>query len=89
MDGMLILAFVLGVGDLVLGRIWWHERSRRRKAESHAKDALQQKYKLLDALERKAAKAHREPVVIPIGARPREIREALLERPASDGGGVA
>ena len=57
MDSLFVLAGVLGVGDILLVRIWWRERARRRQAESHANDAIREKYRLLDIIERKAAKA--------------------------------
>jgi hypothetical protein len=54
MDSLFLLAGVLGVGDIILLRVLWRERARRRKAESTANDALRHNYRLLDALERKA-----------------------------------
>lgn len=57
MDSLFILAGLLGVGDLLLARVWWRERTRRRRAEGQANDAIREKYKLLDIIERKAAKA--------------------------------
>jgi hypothetical protein len=87
-----LLAALLGLGDIVLVRIWWRERSRRLRAELHANDAIRKNYKLLDAIERKAAAAKLGPVTIPLCARPREIRDAILElkaRQASDPGGAA
>ena len=90
MDSLFILAGVLGVGDLLLGRLWWRERTRRRKAERHADEALRDKYKLLDALERKAAKAPLRPSseasVTGAGTNIRDVREAL--RQARSGGQV-
>lgn len=78
MDTLFILAGLLGLGDLVLLLIWAHERGKRRTAERHANEAIREKYRLLDALERKAAKA-RGPVVVPIGAKARDIRDAIAE----------
>jgi hypothetical protein len=90
MDTLFILAGVLGLGDILLLRIVARERTRRRKAERTANSALRDNYRLMDALERKAGT--RAPVVAPMPAKPRAIREALSElqtRQAADTGGLA
>ena len=93
MDSLFILAGVLGLGDLLLLRVWARERARRRKAESTANDALRHNYRLLDALERKAGiRPPAKPVVVPMNAKPRQIREAIAELKASqvtETGGLA
>lgn len=92
MDSLFLLTGLLGVGDLLLARMWWRERRRRRKAETHANDALRAKYKLLDAIERKAAVSpHPRPAVVPIGTNVRDIREMLrqIREQQPESGGVA
>lgn len=66
MDTLFLLAGLLGVGDLLLTRSWLRERARRRKAESAANAAIREKYKLLDVLERKAARPASRRVVVPM-----------------------
>jgi len=92
MDSLFLLAGLLGLGDLLLARVWWRERARRVKAETHANDAIREKYKLLDAIERKAAVRHPErQVVVPIGTNYREIRETLrqIREQQSETGGAS
>ena len=92
MDSLFLLAGLLGLGDILLARVWWRERARRVKAETHANEAIRAKYKLLDAIERKAAVSHPErPVVVPIGTNVREIRETLrqIRERQPETGGVA
>jgi len=93
MDSLFMLAGLLGVGDVLLARVWWLERARRRKAERNAGSALRENLRLMDALERRAGLKHPgRPVTVPVDARPRQIREAIAElktRQASDTGGVA
>lgn len=92
MDSLFILAGVLGVSDILLLRVWSHERARRRKAERNAGSALRENLRLMDALERKAGIRPAKPVVVPITAKPRQIQEALAElkaRQAADTGGMA
>jgi hypothetical protein len=91
MDSLFVFAGLLGVGDLVLARIWWRERMRRRVAERHADEAIRKNYKLLDAIERKAVRASTGPVIVSMPARPRQIREAITElqtRQAAETGGA-
>ena len=93
MDTMLLLAAGLGLGDLLLVRLWWRERQRRRKAERHANTVIRDTMRLKDALERRAGRRPSPGAVdVPLHAKPREIREALLElhhRQARETGGVA
>jgi hypothetical protein len=92
MDSLFLIAGLLGIGDLLLARIWWRERARRRVAERHADEAIRKNYKLLDAIERKAVRAARGPVVVPISARPVPIQEAISElktRQVAETGGTA
>ena len=96
MDSLFVLAGLLGVGDLVLTRAWWRERARRTKAERHADEALRDKYKLLDALERKAVKASPRPerTIEYAGSNIKDIREALRQARERDhrtaeSGGIA
>ena len=69
MDGPMIVAALLTVAVTVLGRLWWRERTRRRKAERCADEALREKYKLLDVIERKAARGPQRPVVVAMSGR--------------------
>jgi hypothetical protein len=94
MDTLFILAGVLGVGDILLLRVWARERRLRRKAETHANDAIREKYKLLDVITRRASPAIRpgRPADVFRHAPPVLIREAIAElqtRQAADTGGVA
>lgn len=92
MDTLVILAGVLGVGDLLLTRVWWRERRRRRKAERAADTYIRDNYRLMDALERKAALKRTGPVVVPLDASPGQIREAvdtLRARQTAQSGGIA
>lgn len=94
MDSLFILAGVLGVGDLLLARVWWRERARRRKAERVGNAALRDNYKLMTALERKASGQPRGggPVIVELPASRRQVREAISElqaRQAMSPGGVA
>jgi len=93
MDPILILIFALAAGDLILLRVVSRERARRRKAERNAGSALRENLKLMDALERRATNRPRPaPVVVPLDARPRQIREAVAElkaRQVADTGGAA
>ena len=67
MDTLFILAGVLGVGDLVLMRIYWRERRLRRKAERSADGYIRDNYRLMDALERKAGiRSASKGVVLPL-----------------------
>jgi hypothetical protein len=81
MDTLFLLAGLLGLGVILLARFWWRERSRRRTAEGHANEAIRQKYKLLDAIERHAMapRGSARPVVVPMPATVREAREALRQ----------
>lgn len=94
MDALFILAGVLGVGDLVLVRIWWRERHKRRRVERCARAALRENLSLKDALERrrmvKAGPAAGRPVTVPLSASPTTIAAAVAElkrrRTAQPGG---
>jgi hypothetical protein len=92
MDSLIILAAVFGMGDLVLGRIWWRERARRRKAERNANAALRDNFKLMSALERKASGQPRGggPVIVELPTTRRQVRDAIAElqsrQPAQTGG---
>jgi hypothetical protein len=80
MDSLFMFAGLLGIGDLLLARVWWRERRRRVKAETHANEAIREKYKLLDAIERKAAVVKpTRPLMTSTAATPREIRETLRQ----------
>jgi hypothetical protein len=76
MDSLFLLAGLLGVGDILLLRVWTRERARRRKAESTANEAIREKYKLLDVIERKAAAS-------------RPSRPALVTRRVPEADGVS
>ena len=53
MDTLFLLAGLLGVGDLVLARVWWRERHKRRRAERTARTALIDNLSLQAALDRR------------------------------------
>lgn len=94
MDTMFLLAGLLGLGDILLVRIWWRERARRRKAERVGNAALRDNYKLMSALERRASGLPRGggPVIVEMPATRRQVREAISDlqaRQAMSPGGVA
>lgn len=91
MDSLFVLAGVLGVGDILLARVWWHERRKRRRAERAANSALRENLRLMDAVERRDRPAP-GPVIVPLSARPQQIREAIAElkvRQVAETGGVS
>jgi hypothetical protein len=94
MDTLFLFAGVLGVGDLVLLRVLWRERARRRKAERHANAALRDNYKLMSAIERKASGQPRGggPVIVELPATRRQVQDAIVElqsRQVAQTGGAA
>lgn len=93
MDSLFVLAGVLGIGDILLARVWWRERRKRRRAERAANSALRENLKLMDAIERRArAVAPSGPVVVHLPAQPQQIREAIAElktRQVVETGGAA
>lgn len=91
MDTVFILAGVFGVGDILLARVWLRERRRRRKAERSADTYIRDNYRLMDALERRAAQKQ-GPVVVTMPTSTRAIRQAVDElraRQVAQPGGAA
>lgn len=94
MDSLFILAGLLGVGDILLARVWLRERTRRRKAERVGNAALRDNLKLMSALERRASNSPRGggPVIVEMPTTPRQIRDAIAElkdRQTASVGGAA
>ena len=89
MDSLFVLAGVLGVGDLLLARVWWHERRKRRRAERAANSSLRENLRLMEELMRPQVARHQplgsrpvakgDPVVVRMPAKPKQIREAIAE----------
>lgn len=93
MDSLFVLAGVLGVGDLLLARVWWHERRKRRRAERAANSSLRENLRLMDEIDRwSLQRATGEPVVVRMPAKPKQIREAIAElkaRQVAETGGAS
>lgn len=94
MDTMFLLAGLLGLGDIILGRAWWRARARREKAERVANAALRDNLKLMSALERRASGTPRGggPVIVEMPTTPQQIRDAIAElktRQTAQVGGAA
>lgn len=93
MDSLFILAGVLGVGDMVLARVWWHERRKRRRAERAANSSLRENLRLMDEIDRWARPvAKGDPVVVRMPAKSQQIREAIAElkgRQVAETGGAS
>lgn len=93
MDSLFVLAGVLGVGDMVLARVWWHERRKRRRAERAANSSLRENLRLMDEINRWASPAAKgDPVVVRMPVKPKQIREAIAEfkgRQVAETGGAS
>lgn len=93
MDSLFVLAGVLGVGDLLLARVWWRERRKRRRAERSADAALRENLRLMDEIDRWARPvATAAPVVVRMPVKPKQIREAIAElkaRQVAETGGAS
>jgi len=94
MDGPVVLSGVLTVALVILAQRWWHERTRRMKAERHANEAIRDRYKLLDILEHRAGSSarRRQPLVAVDAGTVRDVREVLRQsrdRQMAESGGVS
>jgi hypothetical protein len=93
MDSLFVLAGVLGIGDLLLARVWWHERRKRRRAERAANSSLRENLRLMDEIDRWVRqRATGEPVVVRMPVKPKQIREAIAElkgRQVAETGGAS
>jgi hypothetical protein len=93
MDSLFVLAGVLGVGDLLLARVWWHERRKRRRAERAANASLRENLRLMDEIDHWARPvAKGDPVIVRMPVKPKQIREAIAElkgRQVAETGGAS